>query len=163
MSPAAPGTTERLRALIEICTLEAQYLQRSDKRLFASPPTQQTIEALAENDDIAERIDAFVARFGRLQDTIGDKLLPAFLQLMQEYPGTMLDNLDRAERLGLIDSADDWAAIRKLRDRMIHEYVKDPAELLDSLTAAHQYIPALLSAMQAIIQAISKHFPDIAS
>lgn len=102
-----------------------------------------------------------MARFGRLQDTIGDKLLPAFLGLMQETPATMLENLDRAERLKLIDSADEWLAIRKLRNRMIHEYVRIPTELLDALNAAHQFIPALIHTLHARIQTIAQHFPEI--
>ena len=51
-------------------------------------------------------MEAFVGRFGRLQDTLGDKLLPAYLAAEGEFPGTALDNLDRAERLGLLPSAD---------------------------------------------------------
>ena len=33
--------------------------------------------------DLAERVDAFVARFGRLQDTAADKLLPELLRRWQ--------------------------------------------------------------------------------
>lgn len=163
MTPLPPGAAERIRALMETCSREAHYLQRCDTRLFAAPFSPQVIGALSENDDLAERVDAFVARFGRLQDTVGDKLLPAFLTLMQEFPATMLENLDRAERLGLIESADGWAAIRKLRNRMIHEYVRDPAELLDALIAAHQYIPTLLKTMRAILQAIVVRFGDLSA
>lgn len=38
----------------------------------------------------------------------------------------MIDNLDRAERLDLIKSTDDWLTMRKLRNQMVHEYVEDP-------------------------------------
>lgn len=120
MTRLDPDRAERIRALIETCRREANYLQRCDARLFEAPLNQQMIESLPGNDEISERVDAFAARFGRLQDTVGDKLLPAFLSLMQENPATVLENLDRAERLGLIESADDWMAIRKLRNRMIH-------------------------------------------
>ncbi|MEK6749736.1 MAG: hypothetical protein AABY83_11085 [Pseudomonadota bacterium] len=155
MTRFAPGTKERIRSLIEVCRLEEQYLQRTDSRLFAIALTPSTIESLPQNDILAERVDAFVARFGRLQDTLGDKLLPTFLILMEETPGAMIENLDRAERLGLIESADDWATIRKLRNRMIHEYVKNPSELADALNAAHEYIPALRASLEAIVQRIS--------
>lgn len=82
--------------------------------------------------------------------TIGDKLLPAFLTAMEERPGTVIENLDRAEKLGLIDSSDAWATMRKLRNRMIHEYVKHAAELADALTVAHEFVPALVASMHAI-------------
>ena len=88
--------------------------------------------ALRVDSDQAERTDAFVARFGRLQDTKADKLLPEFLRCLAEPIGAAIDNLDRAEKLGLLDSADDWLASRKLRNqmvRMVHEYVRDAAPL----------------------------------
>ena len=162
MSRLPSDTAERIRTLIETGFQEAHYLRRTDDRLFAAPLTLNAIAQFPQNDDLSERVDAFVARFGRLQDTIGDKLLPAFLTLMQEIPATMLENLDRAERLALIDSADEWLAIRKLRNRMIHEYVRTPADLIDALNAAHQFIPALLNALNAIVKAIVGRFPELA-
>ena len=53
--------------------------------------------ALADNVDETERVEAFVSRFGRLQDTLGDKLLPLYLQALGERRGATIDNLDRAE------------------------------------------------------------------
>lgn len=161
MTQFAPGTEERIRSLVEVCRLEAQYLQRTDEKLFAIALTPSVIESLPENDTLAERVDAFVARFGRLQDTLGDKLLPAFLKLMEETPGTMIENLDRAERLGLIESADGWATIRKLRNRMIHEYVKNPSELADALNAAHEFIPALQTSLESIVRRIDARYAGL--
>ena len=46
----------------------------------------------------AERVDAFVARFAGLQDTLADKLLPALLRWLGERPGPFIDNLNAAER-----------------------------------------------------------------
>lgn len=156
-----PVEGKRIRALVDIARLETKYLLKTDGRLFPSPVTVEDIRTLPENDDFAERVDAFVARFGRLQDTLGDKLLPAFLRIMEETPGTMVENLDRAERLGLIRSADDWSTLRKLRNRMIHEYVKSPEELADALNAAHEFIPALHSALDAIIARIGQRYHDL--
>lgn len=42
----------------------------------------------------------------RLQDTVGDKFVPALLQALEEPIGAVVDNLDRAERLGWITFAD---------------------------------------------------------
>ncbi|WP_018716289.1 hypothetical protein [Arhodomonas aquaeolei] len=52
-------------------------------------------------------MEAFVSRFAHLQDTLGDKLLPAYLAALGERKGALLDNLDRAERLELVPSADE--------------------------------------------------------
>ena len=105
---------------------------------------------LAANPDLAERVDAFVARFGRLQDTLAGGLLPRLLEAMLEPVGSTLDNLYRAERLGWVRSASDWAELRLLRNRMIHEYVEDPAELADALQAAHRATADLTAAAAAM-------------
>lgn len=151
----------RLCALLEMAALELHYLKRCDARLFSAPLTSERIASLPSDDDLAERVDAFVARFGRLQDTLGDKLLPAFLRVMEEKPGTMLENLDRAEKLGIIFSADTWIALRKLRNRMVHEYVADQAELLGALTSAHAHIEDLAEAYRNLRIRLMHHIPSL--
>ncbi|MCU0965062.1 MAG: hypothetical protein MUF08_08390 [Burkholderiaceae bacterium] len=124
-----PQPTERLLFLASTVRAEARLLGGTAARLFAEPMTTERAGELAADDALAERVDAFVARFGRLQDTLADKLLPAMLDWLSETPGTAIDNLARAERLGWIASLDDWLDVRRQRKRMIHEYVRDPAEL----------------------------------
>ena len=71
-------------------------------------------------------MEAFVSRFGRLQDTLGDKLLPQLLSALGEKISAVIDNFDRAEQLGLIASADEWMTMRSLRNQMVHEYRRPP-------------------------------------
>ena len=87
-----------------------------------------------------------LARLGRLQDTLAGVLLPRLLVLNQEHLGTVLDNLNRAERLEWIRSAADWVELRRLRNRMVHEYVEDAQQLADALNAAHAAIPDIVAA-----------------
>ncbi len=51
--------------------------------------------------ELAKRLEAFVSRCGRMQDTIADKLLPRWLLAMAETPGSQIAVLNRAERLGV--------------------------------------------------------------
>ena len=92
---------ERLRFLAAVVTRESHYLAQTDQRLFARAFGAAEVLTLAANPDLAERVDAFVARFGRLQDTLAGGLLPRLLEAMLEPVGSTLDNLYRAERLGL--------------------------------------------------------------
>ena len=148
---SAPDVSlERLFFLLEVAADELRLLQGTDGRLFALPMDEARVSGLKDDPDLAERVDAFVARFGRLQDTLGDKLLPELLRQLAEPVGPMLDNLDRAERFGWLGSADEWLALRKLRNRMIHEYVRNPAELAQALLAAHGGV-AMLAAVMADI------------
>lgn len=133
----------RLRFLARVVERESRHLAQTDARLFSEPFTESRVRALEGDVELAERVEAFVGRYGRLQDTLGDKLLPALLTALGETTGAVLDNLDRAERLGWLESADDWMAARQLRNRMIHEYVEDPAVLADALQEAHEFCALL--------------------
>ena len=149
---AAPS--EKLRFLAETVQAEARHLATTDGRLFAQAMTAERVASLAIGIDLAERVDAFVARFGRLQDTVADKLLPALLDWLAEPVGPAIDNLSRAERLGWLASADTWLELRRMRNRMIHDYVRDTKELAHALNRAHDTVPLLIAAAQVMAAAI---------
>ncbi len=79
------------------------------------------VKALDENEERAEKVDAFVGRFGRLQDFIGEKLIPRFAALLGEKPKSLLDVLVFAEKMGWLTGAEDFIAARKLRNLLVHE------------------------------------------
>jgi len=145
-----PTTSARLRFLAGVVMAEAKHLLLTDERLFSVPMTPERAMTLGSDIDLSERTDAFVARFGRLQDTLADKLLPALLDALAEPVGAAIDNLNRAERLGWISSVSDWLEARRLRNRMIHEYVADATELASALTLAHDTVPVLDGAARAM-------------
>lgn len=97
---------ERLAFLCRITQKEIKHLLDTDQRLFADLFTLEAAQKIETDPILAERLDAFVSRFGRLQDNIGDKFLPQLLMAVAEKPGAAIDNLDRAERLGWIESAE---------------------------------------------------------
>lgn len=134
----------RLIFLADVVTREAGYLALTNRRLFSQPFGVAEVASLPQQPELAERVDAFVARFARLQDTLAGALLPRLLEASLEVVGTVLDNLNRAERLGWVGSASAWAQLRLLRNRMVHEYVKDAQELVDALHAAHSAVPDLV-------------------
>lgn len=153
MTPAAgrhPPPSEKLVFLTETVAAEAELLAITDARLFAQPMTAERAATLRVDIDLGERVDAFVARFSRLQDTLADKLLPARLDWLAEPLGPAIDNLTRAERLGWLHSTDHWLEVRRLRNRMIHEPVRDNAELADALSRAHAAVPMLLAAARSM-------------
>lgn len=145
----------RLSFLARVIDKECRHLDGTDRRLFALPMTPERTASMADDTDLAERVEAFVGRFGRLQDTLADKLLPALLAALGEHVGAQLDNLDRAERLGWIESVDQWMTIRQLRNQMIHEYIEDMALLASALQAGHEFVPALQSAAEAMVRQLT--------
>ncbi|WP_298596855.1 hypothetical protein [uncultured Limnohabitans sp.] len=137
-----------MSGLLKTAQAELRHLQQTDQRLFGRPFSPEGLVIHLEDIDFSERVDAFVARFGRLQDLLGDKLLPAWLRSMEEGVGAVLENLDRAERLGLIDGADDWLAVRKLRNVMVHEYIDRAETLHMALYAAHAHVGMLAQTVE---------------
>lgn len=96
----APDHAERLRFLARVVAKEVRLLIGTDARLFAEPFTVTRAQLLDAAPILAERVEAFASRFARLQDTIGDKLIPSLLMAVGETPATAIDNLDRIERRG---------------------------------------------------------------
>lgn len=99
-----PRIALRLQFLARVVRKECQHLATTDQRLFAGMFTLAQAAQLEADHDLAERVEAFVGRFGRLQDTVGDKLLPLLLTALGEKTSAAIDNLDRAERLELVIS-----------------------------------------------------------
>lgn len=131
------GTLERLKFLVRIIEKEIDYLDYSSAQLFTQNRFDNEIETIDQNPQLATELEAYTSRFCRLQDTIGDKLLPVWLRLFGEQARTAIENLDRAEQLGLLTSADQWMELREIRNRMVHEYIESLPLLKEAITKAH--------------------------
>lgn len=145
---------ERLAFLQRVVTKEIKHLNYSSMQVFKEPLTIERVASLATDEDLAEKVEAFTSRFSRLQDTVGDKLLPTWLNALGEQTGAAIDNLDKAEKLGVLASADQWLEIRQLRNQMIHEYIEAIEVLTNALQAAHDYQKELINLAQAILNDI---------
>ena len=148
---------ERLAFLCRVTDRQSRHLSDTDARLFANAVDAEFLGKLEDDPIASERVEAFASRLARLQDTLGHKLLPLLLDLSGENTATVLENLDRAEKLGWIDSADDWMALRRLRNHMVHEYVEDLHVLADALNTGHRAVPQLMRIAQRLIQEARKH------
>lgn len=147
-APLPETTLLRLQFLGRVVQKECQHLELTDRRLFATPFTLEHANSLEHDSELAERVEAFVGRFGRRQDTLGDKLLPVLLTALGERTGAAIDNLDRAERFGLIQSSEEWMAMPSLRNQMIHEYIEDPGILASALNSGHDFVGTLVKSAE---------------
>lgn len=140
---ASSDQQERLRFLSRVVGKEVTHLEYAASQVFDDGLTFEAVEVLDTTPDLALKVEAFGSRFCRLQDTLGDKLLPALLQVLGEPDRALLINLDKAEKYGWLESAEQWIALRQLRNQMIHEYVENSQTLFDALTSAHQQMDTL--------------------
>ncbi|MGC3874664.1 hypothetical protein ACPF7Z_15490 [Halomonas sp. GXIMD04776] len=98
---------DRLLWTLAIVQREGKHLHYSWQTLFErQPPIDANwVEKLEDHPDDAVKLEAFVSRYGCMQDTMADKLVPRWLESLAERTGSQIENLNRAERLGVIDSA----------------------------------------------------------
>jgi uncharacterized protein YutE (UPF0331/DUF86 family) len=96
-----------------------------------------------------------------MQDTLVDKLLPAFLRAVGEPVGSAIDNLHRAEAIGILEQPGDWLAARMLRNRLVHEYIDDVRQLAEALEKARGAASALHEIYRRVLDYCVAR-PDIA-
>lgn len=152
----AASKLERLKFLTRVVKKEIQHLKYSADKVFSKPFTVAIAKQLDGNEQLAEQVEAFSSRFCRLQDTIGDKLLPAWLDALGEKTSVAVDNLDKAEKLGVLSCAELWLELRQLRNQMIHEYIEDMTILVNALDTAHKRLGFIVGVAEAIINNIEE-------
>lgn len=146
-----PNLSERLAFLQRVIEKEIRHLEYSAGQVAVVTFTEAQAATLSDDAELAETVEAFTSRFARLQDTVGDKLLPNWLRALGEDVGAAIDNLDKAEKFGVLDSADRWLEIRQLRNQMVHEYIESAAVLGNALETAKTYYPTMIAFAQAMI------------
>ena len=125
-----------VRLALDLARKEAEHLRYSFDTLYAFKLDETWVKDLADKPALAEKVEAFVSRFSRLQDHIGEKLLPRYAQLVGEQHKTQIDVLGFAERAGIVTNADVFLAARRLRNALVHEYMQDSQSFLESLLQA---------------------------
>ncbi len=90
------------------------------------------------NPEKVKVIDAFLFRFIKIQDLMGNKLFREVLGALGEYEDSMsmLDVLDRLEKIKLIESANCWLDYRNLRNLLTHEYPDNQHEIIEGIKMA---------------------------
>ena len=117
-------------------------LARFEASFHRLPPLKATVDDYT--DEELGSYDEFMSRFARLTDIFLSQYIRARLQIGDPaFRGSLLDSLNLAEKLGLIDSAKAWYDIRELRNRQAHEYEED--ELLKLFKETKDQVPRITS------------------
>lgn len=148
LPPGLAATVQRLVSALALAERERTVLIDTKGRLSPGdqPVTASWLDGIATAPGRGDLVEAFAARFGRFQDRLGGKVLPALLGALGEPSGPLLDNLERAHRFGWIDDPQDWLTARALRNRLVHDYVADTIELAAALNAAGARVTMLTAA-----------------
>lgn len=145
-----PEHAENALLALELAHKVAAHLQYTHRTLFALSIDAIWVQQLAVRAELAEKVEAFVSRFGRLQDHLGEKLIPRFAALLGESPKSLLDVLAYAEKMQWLASAESFIGARKLRNLLVHEYMADAELFLQALLEAKEAAQILFSTVAAI-------------
>ena len=121
------GLLDKLQASASECGRHADILredlsEQGGKRYAADQLDSMTREHL-------RLLDQMAYRFAKLQTTLGERLLPLVLEVLEEPIAESVpfaQKLQRLERLGTIPSADQWRSLRQVRNSIAHEYPDAP-------------------------------------
>ena len=151
-------TTLKLNPAMKECSQHQLRLHAAWEEAvnFASLKEDSTEEL---TDGQVRTLDQLIFRFGKLQDAIGTRLLPATLQLVQEWRDNepFLDKLNRAEKLGILPSVEHWQLLRELRNQTAHEYPDQPERVRINLCRLIANVPILEDVYKQLVTWIEVH------
>ena len=124
----------------------AAKLKKSLRHLSYSYAKVQLLSAAVGpmDDETLETWESFTARFSRTVDLFLTKYLRAVV--LKEDPGfsgTIRDYADFGEKLGLIESSDQWMEFRGFRNVIVHEY--EDEDLQKNLEDLRRLAPIVLN------------------
>jgi len=106
-----------------------------------------------------DRIEAFTSRFARMSDLLIQRVFRLLDEIDLETAGTVRDRIDRAEKKGLIESADAFIEVRILRNDIAHEYL--PEALREIFKKALSFTPTLLDAVGRVAAYCQRYIPSL--
>ncbi|KAF3978464.1 MAG: hypothetical protein HFP77_01780 [Methylococcales symbiont of Iophon sp. n. MRB-2018] len=121
-------------------------LNKLEKHYLALKDYSQAINKLVANIDIYDEVvfntllveqkavlEAYLKRFSALQDLLGSKIFPSLLDVAGIGVTAMSEVLSLIEKEGIIDSFDNWMALREARNELEHDYPEQLSQALINL------------------------------
>lgn len=127
-----------LRQAVEVCETHREGLSDALTDLDERQLSEGAIGSLSKED--RRLLDQFAYRYTRLQDDMGQRLLPAVLRALGEDVASLpaIDQFNRLEQLGWLPSADEWTDLRRIRNEFTHEYPESTQERFERLQLAFE-------------------------
>jgi hypothetical protein len=146
------------KGIRQICETHAQRLRWAMTTLQEEQPLTPAKVATLSPMQMAV-YDQFVARFSKLQDSMGAKLLPTILELTREQGDltAFIDKLNRLEKIGAIPSAAQWLKLREMRNQFAHDYPEDPEIQASLLNKAFQQAEEMLQILDHVTRYAEKY------
>ena len=131
---------------------------RADEYVSQISALPLTVDLFKDIEHV-KTIDGVIYRFAKIQDMMGEKLFSLYLKSVEEYKQSMslIDMINKLEKLTILDAAEDWKYFRKLRNIVTHEYPDAEDELLQGI----QQAVTVYAKVKAIYQKIRAHLLNV--
>ena len=152
---------QSMRIYLAECALHAEVLEEGLRDANYGMPV--SANRLADKT-LLRILDQIAYRFTKLQDSMGEKILPLILVLAQEpilSSATFAEKLNRLERLGAIASVEEWKKLRVARNAITHEYPDDPELRLVAIKRFLDGAANLSLLYRFVAHYIATHFPEL--
>ena len=152
---------QSMRNYLAECSLHAGVLDEGldDAKAWIPLSPRVTIEK-----EMLRILDQIAYRFAKLQDSMGEKLLPLILELAQETlpeNATFAEKLNRLERIGVLPAAEEWKKFRIVRNAVAHDYPDDPEMRASAINRFMEGAVKLSAPLQLVRKYIATHFPTL--
>jgi uncharacterized protein YutE (UPF0331/DUF86 family) len=112
---------------------------------------EQTVKISIKEDytlEEFEKLEVLASRYARTTDMLVNKVLRSIDTLELEDIGTPIDVMNRAEKRGIVESAELLHVIKDLRNNIVHEYQID--EIAKFFGEIVKYSPVLLGIIENV-------------
>ena len=106
------------------------------------------IKKASYSEQDLERFESLTGRFARLADLLVQKIFRLIDSLDLEDQSTIQDRINRAEKKGLIESAEQFILVRELRNTIAHDY--DPVATEQIFLNVLAFCPVLFDAVDRV-------------
>jgi hypothetical protein len=131
---------EVLQENINKLNLSAEWVQRSYEQTKAIE--RKDVYSIDEFD----KLENLASRYARTTDMLVNKALRSIDTVESEDIGTIIDIMNRAEKRGIVESAELLHIIKDLRNNIVHEY--QITEITKFFTDVIKYSPVLLEIIE---------------
>ena len=138
-----------LRENLKILNLSADWVIRSYEQ------TKTIIIKVEYTEEEFDKLENLTSRYARTTDMLINKVLRNIDTVEFEDIGTIIDIMNRAEKRGIVSSANLLRTIKDLRNNIAHEY--KIAEITRFFSEIQKYTPILLDIIKNVNEYCSRY------
>ena len=141
-----------LRENINTLNLSVTWVQRS----YDQTCDIESKDTYSETE--FDKLENLASRYARTTDMLVNKVLRSIDTVESEDIGTVIDIMNRAEKRGIVPSADLLHTIKDLRNNIVHEY--KISEITRFFSDVRKYTPFLLEIIKNVNMYCEKYLSE---